>query len=81
MPQERCAEYQLEVEAALAELKAIQLSGQPVAAAAGAAHSTPIQSGDMGSRFYESVGRMEAAKRSYRAAVRALSECQGRQPA
>lgn len=81
MPQDNCAEYQVEVEAALAELKAIQASSQPVAAAAGAVQTTPIQGGDMGSRFYESVGRMEAAKRRYRAAVRALSECQGRHSA
>lgn len=77
MPQDNCTDYQVEVEAALAELKAIQTHREPVAAATGAVETTPIQGGDMGSRFYEAVGRMEAAKRRYRAAIRALSECQG----
>jgi hypothetical protein len=81
MPKNNCAEYQLEVEAALAELKAIQSSSEPVAAADGDVQTPPFQGGDMESRFYESFGRMEAAKRCYRAAVRSLSECQGRRTA
>jgi hypothetical protein len=81
MSEENCSEYQTAIDAALAELKAIQRDAKPVAAAAGAVQTTPLQGGDMSSRFYESVGRLEAAKRRYRAAVRALSECQGRRPA
>ncbi len=81
MPQDKCGEYQSEVEAALAELKAIQAGGSAVPAASGANTSTPMQGSDVGSHYYESVGRLEAAKGQYRTAVRSLSECRGSHPA
>lgn len=77
MPQDACFEYQREIDAALAELGAAQKTAPPLSAAADAAETTPIRGGDMGIRFYQSVGRLEAAQRRYRAAVRALAECRG----
>jgi hypothetical protein len=78
MPQTDCTEFQQGVDAAVAELKAIQAAGaQPLTAAAGPVQSTPLQGGDLASRFYETIGRLESAKRRYRAAVRSLSACLG----
>ncbi len=81
MSPDTCVEFQRELDAALADLKQIQSSTTPFAGPDGAAHTSPIQGADMSIRLYESIRRPEAAKRRYRAAIRALSECQSNRPA
>lgn len=73
MSDDSCQQQRAEVDAALREydrvLNDTQAEPDPVGRA------SPTMGGDLGSRFYETIGRHEAARRRYRTAVRALSEC------
>lgn len=73
MDEERCQSQRKELEAALRELDRLQNGSEAQPDPIG--RSTPMMGGDLGSRFYETIGRHEAAYRRYRTAVRALSEC------
>lgn len=73
MDGDHCHEQRREVEAALRELEWLQSGSQAQPDPVG--RSSPVMGGDLGSRFYETIGRHEAAHRRYRTAVRALSEC------
>jgi hypothetical protein len=80
MSDQSCSVFEQEVQAALSELESIRADAH-AQAPMGAGKSLPRQTGDIGTRYYEAVGRLEGAKRRYRAAIRALSECQGGRPA
>jgi len=69
-----CEQHHRQVELALAEQARLrQPPGDP---AIDLAHrQAPTMGGDLGSRFYETLGRQEAADRNYRTAVRRLAEC------
>ncbi len=73
MHDDRCRSQRQQVEAALRELDRLHSKTQAQPDPIG--RSTPVMGGDLGSRFYETVGRHEAAHRRYRTAVRVLSEC------
>lgn len=73
MNSDPCQQQRDEVEAALNEYERILQGSEPDSDPVGRA--TPVMGGDLGSRFYETIGRYEAARRRYRTAVRTLSEC------
>ncbi|MDX1601259.1 MAG: hypothetical protein R3191_07090 [Anaerolineales bacterium] len=73
MNSDPCQQQRDEVEAALKEYERILEGSEPDPDPVGRA--TPVMGGDLGSRFYENIGRHEAARRRYRTAVRSLSEC------
>jgi hypothetical protein len=78
MSQDPCSERVVQVRAALEELESIHANQRSMAGAGG---SASVQGSDFGSSYYASVGRLEAAKRGYRAAIRALTECRTENPA
>ncbi|HEX9798198.1 MAG TPA: hypothetical protein VGA52_14550 [Anaerolineales bacterium] len=69
-----CDDSQREVEAALAEWERLRLPPSEPAKDP-SRRRTPVMGGDLRSRFYETIGRQEAAGRRYRTAVRRLAEC------
>jgi len=69
-----CAVRQAELDRALAELKRLE-HGAPAPNDDLTGNRSPTMGGDLGSRFYETIGRREAAHRRYRTAVRDLAEC------
>jgi hypothetical protein len=76
MTEDHCAEFRREVQSALEELERVRAGHKTLPVSTGPNQRlTPPMGSDLGSRFYESVGRHEAASRRYRAAIRSLSEC------
>lgn len=75
MNAEPCHEERQEVQAALEEWERIKAQAANTSGGDPVRTFSPPMGGDLGSRFYETVGREEAAHRRYRTAVRSLSEC------
>jgi hypothetical protein len=73
-PENACQAQQEALDQALAELKRLKPSVSNPSADS-ESRSSPQVGGDLGSRFYETIGRREAAHRHYRTAVRDLAEC------
>lgn len=71
---EPCNDRQAEFDRALAELKRLE-HDEPAPDQDLTGSRSPAMGGDLGSRFYETIGRREAAQRRYRTAVRDLAEC------
>ncbi|MGA9532525.1 MAG: hypothetical protein WBR18_07395 [Anaerolineales bacterium] len=69
-----CRERQSEFDRVLAELDRLEM-GAPAPNDDLTGSRSPTMGGDLGSRFYETIGRREAALRRYRTAVRDLAEC------
>ena len=75
-----CKEQRQAVEEALHEIKNVRAENKSRSGStAPNERATPVMGSDLGSRFYESVSRHEAASRQYRAAIRSLSECMRQQ--
>lgn len=76
MSEDPCHLQRQAVEAALNELERVRQEDKSrVANTHPNERPTPQMGSDLGSRFFESVSRHEAANRRYRTALRALSEC------
>ena len=76
MMDDPCHELRLEVEAALEEWERVRAEETADPGSTDPSERpTPVMGGDLGTRFYESISRTEAASRRYRSAVRSLSEC------
>lgn len=67
-----CAEFEAQLQAALAGLQAIQSGHDADGGAASPA--------DLGQRSLASFRRLDSAKQAYRTAVRNLAECRGAAP-
>jgi Flp pilus assembly protein TadD len=62
-----CVESENQLQAVLADLRALQSGHQP--------DPTGPSRSDLGASYLNSFGRLESAERRYRAAVRTLAEC------
>lgn len=75
MPDDPCAPFRRDLEAAIQEWRRYVTEAIEPPEAAASPRPTPRMGGQLGSRHHETIARREAAQRRYRSAVRALSEC------